>query len=232
MAGLIAPPAGFILLCLLGAAGAVVGGVCSLVLAVRRTRTAKPGTATRGGSTPRNEADVEIVRFEALASPSPVRGQLRYVTGDHAFNFWMDPDEQGARRGNRGTTSFVINTLQLEVAIDTSLCLYAWGYCPVQSWKASSLSSPVPSRGSLRAYPAKPLVPGVSVGLESTTSTDAWFDPASGWFCMGDKDGASHWQAVEFATSCVGVVADGRLSSLWLRPGNWKELAEMFSAAR
>jgi kynureninase len=52
-----------------------------------------------------------------------------------------------------------------------------------------------------------------------------WFDPGSGWFCMGEKERALNAEAVEFATGCVAVVVGGRLASLWVKPDNWKELA-------
>lgn len=174
---------------------------------------------------------METLRFEILTSPSPVNGSLRYVSEDYAFNFRMDVGEEG-RQGKQGATSFVVDTLQLEVAVDTSLCLYIWGYCPMGRWGRSSLSPPIAQRGSLRAIHDKPLVPAVSIGLEYMVSANAWFDPDSGWFCMGIKEVASDAQAVEFAAGCVAVVADGRLSSLWVRPENWKEVASEFLTCR
>jgi hypothetical protein len=175
---------------------------------------------------------VSTLRFEVLSSPSYVSGCPRYVNEDYAFSFQMDPGEQAQRQGEHGTTSFVVDTLQLEVAVDTSLCLYIWGYCPMGRWERTTLMPPVARRGSLRAVHDKPLVPAVSIGLEQMIGTTAWFDPDSGWFCVGKKEIASDVQAVEFATGCVAVVADGRLSSLWVRPENWKEVAGRFSASR
>jgi hypothetical protein len=173
---------------------------------------------------------MDALRFEILPGFSPVRGHPRYVKEDYAFDFQMDGGEKESRKGTQGTTSFVVDTLQLEVAVDSSLCLYIWGYCPTGRWKRSPLSPPMAQPGSLRAIHDAPLVPGVSVGLEEMIPVTAWFDPASGWFCMGNNESPAGVQAVEFATGCLAVVlAVGRLSSLWVKPENWKEMAGQFT---
>jgi hypothetical protein len=170
--------------------------------------------------------------FEVLPSASSVNGHPRYVSEDYAFDFEMDLGEQEQRLGKQDRTSFVIDTLQLEVGVDTSLCLYIWGYCPMGKWGLSSLSPPTARRGLLRAIHDKPLVSAVSIGLEHMMPVNAWFDPESGWFCMGNREVPSGAQAVEFATGCLAVVVDGRLSSLWVRPENWKEVADRLSGGR
>lgn len=170
---------------------------------------------------------METLRFEILTSPLSVRGCLRYVREDYAFNFRMDVGEQ-ERFGKGSTTSFVVNTLQLEVAVDSSLCLYVWGYCPMGRWEQSLLSPPIGQTGSLRASHGKPLEHGVAVGLEQMMPATAWFDPDSGWFCIGNKESAAGVESVEFATGCLAVIVGGRLSSLWIKPENWKDMAESF----
>lgn len=170
------------------------------------------------------------IRFEILRSPSPVSGRPLYVSNDYAFNFQMDPVEWREHVGVQGTTSFLVGTLQLEVAVHSSLCLYIWGYCPMCGWERIRMSPPRPQHGSLRAIPDPddPLIPGVSVELEDVMPTP-WFDPTSGWFCMGNHNSPTGAQAVQFATGCVAVVsADGGLWSLWVRPENWKELGSQF----
>jgi len=84
-------------------------------------------------------------------------------------------------------------------------------------WQQSSLSPPNAQAGSLRARHAKPLIPGVAVGLGSMVPPNAWFDPDSGWFCMGNTNVAPDAEAVAFAMGCLAVVVRGRLSSLWIK---------------
>jgi hypothetical protein len=169
------------------------------------------------------------VRFESLPTISPVAGEPRFVREDHAFEFRMVPLEKVRVKGPEGTTSLVVGTLQLEVAIYASRCLYVWGFCPIRSWHRADLSTPTANYASLRANCGSPLIPGVSIVLEGIPATP-WFDPASGWFCMGEKESTPDSEAVEFATECVAVVVRGRLASLWIKPDNWKELIGEFSA--
>lgn len=171
---------------------------------------------------------METLCFEILLYPPPVTGRPSYAMEDYAFDFDMDMFQVEQRVGVNRSTSFAVDTLQLEVAVDSSLCLYIWGYCPMGRWEQSSLSPPNARPGSLRASHDKPLIPGVAVGLESMVPPNAWFDPDSGWFCMGNKNVAPDAAAVEFATGCLAVVVHGRLSSLWIKPENCKDVAEMF----
>lgn len=175
---------------------------------------------------------VEKLCFEIMSYPPSVTGRESYVIEDHAFDFEMDMFQVEQRVGVQQSTSFVVDTLQLEVAVDSSLCLYIWGYSPMGRWEQSSLSPPLAQRGSLRAIHDEPLVPGVSIGLEKMLQTNAWFDTDSGWFCLGNKDTALGAEAVEFATCCLAVVVGGRLSSLWIKPENWKDVTEAFLKQR
>jgi hypothetical protein len=176
---------------------------------------------------------VGALRFEIIPNVPPVSGHPRYVRDEHAFAFGVDPAEIETRKGTAGATSFVVDTLQLEVAVARSLCLYTWGYCPMRRWSRHVLSPPRAQPGALRAIHETPLVPGVSIGLEEMIPTTAWFDPASGWFCIGHSEPPPSARAVEFATGSLAILlGDGRLSSLWVKPENWQEIAGVFSGIR
>jgi hypothetical protein len=169
--------------------------------------------------------------FENITASPMLAGRLVYAESDYAFNFELDPSDE-ARRGTRGSTSFVIGTLQLEVALESMQCLYIWGYCPQQGWKLSPLSPPSAQQGSLKVHSDAPLTAGVSIGLDKIMPSTPWFDPESGWFCIGNKEVDADSQAVEFANNCIAVIASGQLSSLWIHPENWKELAQHFEGQR
>lgn len=170
----------------------------------------------------------DILRFKALPAPSPVSGKAYYALDDSAFSFEMDYKQSEHRVGPQGSASFSIKTLQLEVDIDTSLCIYTWGYCPVGNWKYSLLAPPTAQAGSLQALSAGPMLRGVSVDIEWMVRPQAWFDPTCGWFCMGNKECVVDAIAVEFASGSLGVVADGRLQSLWIKPENCNAVSELF----
>lgn len=164
--------------------------------------------------------------FEILTCHPVLRGRPHYIIEDHSFSFLMDVDQE-ERCGKLGTTSFAIDTLQLEISIESKLCLFLSGYCPLGLWKGASLSPPTNKPGSLRANYKSPLHPAIVVGIDSMVPPYPWFDTNSGWFCMGRKEPQGGAAAVEFATGCLGVVVDRKLSSLWIKPENWRKLAEL-----
>lgn len=164
------------------------------------------------------------LRFDIQAAPSPhLEGTPRYVMEDHAFDF--TPRDAIGPRAPGGRTSFVVDTLQLEVDIESSTCLYLWGYCPRGRWTKSTLMAPASRSGLLKVVSSTRLQPGVSVGLEGMVEPKMRFDPISGWFCIGRSDVGRECRSVEFASGCLAVVEDQVLRSLWIRPVNFKELA-------
>lgn len=168
------------------------------------------------------------ISFEILTSPSCLIGRPYYVFADHSFGFLMDTGQE-ERYGKEGTTSFAIDTLQLEVSIESLFCLYPSGYCPLGLWERVSLSPPISNQGSLRANYKNILHPAIAVSIEDMIAPTPWFDPSSGWFCMGRLEPPEGTVAVEFATGCLGVVINKKLNSLWIKPENWKEIAKIFN---
>lgn len=171
---------------------------------------------------------MKIIRFEILSGLPPVMGMPSYAIGDHAFDFQIDSLQSDMSICSQPTTSLAIDTLQLEVAVDSARCLYIWGYCPMGMWRRSTLSPPTGLPGSLKADPDESLIPGVSVTLGEAALASVWFDPDTGWFCVGEKEAEPSAEVVEFATRCLAVVANGRLSSLWTQPQNWKDVSAHF----
>jgi hypothetical protein len=161
--------------------------------------------------------------FEACSSQSILKGHPRYVDDDYAFDFKVDPKVKAAVIGPSGSTSLVIGTLQLEVAIDTMQCLYIWGYCPTQRWEMGLLLPPASHPSALKVCSAIRFARGVSVGLEVVAKP--YFDSRSGWFCIGNKEPAANGLVIEFATNTVAVIVERQLISLWIKPENWNNLA-------
>ena len=165
--------------------------------------------------------------FDTLLHAPMIQGNAFYIIADHTFDFRLEEQER-RRIGNKGTTSFVIDTLQMEVAVDSSQSLYIWGYSPMGKWKKAVLTPPNASYGALVARHTLSLIPGVAVGLEDMVLPNALFDPDAGWFCMGSKNLPTDSVAVEFATGCIAVLVNGAIFSLWVKPENSLEVAEYF----
>lgn len=154
-----------------------------------------------------------------------LRGRPQYIIEDYSFDFKMAGDDEfNVRTGLLGTTSIAIGTLQIELSVQTHICLFAWGYCPYSCWAAASLCTPSHIEGALMVQDTH-LVAGVSVSVGMPAQPTTRFDPHSGWFCIGDPGISQDASAVEFATDTIAVVSMGKLVSLWIRPDNWNEVS-------
>jgi hypothetical protein len=161
-------------------------------------------------------------RFETGSSPTP--GQPSYAVEDHALTYDLQRDEDVQLGASPRHTSLSIGTIQIEVSLDTYQCLYVWGYCPSTHWKKSSLSTPIAKRGRVFVETDAPLFAGVSVGIEQMSKAKVRFDIKSGWLCIGTPECNENDEVIEFATSSLAVLNEGRLRSIWIRPQNWCEL--------
>ena len=104
------------------------------------------------------------MRFEILQEPGPIMGRPVYRTKDYAFAYEVQQPQEGARRrGHSGIAALSLNTLQIDVAIESGLWLWASGYCPHTSWRERVLTAPSSKRGALRVIPSVEFVRGVSI---------------------------------------------------------------------
>jgi len=167
----------------------------------------------------RIEFQIDFGRLRLLGRPE-------YAIEDYAFDFEIQkPEEWRGTKGPVNCTSLSIGTLQLELWIEESLCLYVWGYCPHVGWKCSPISRPSSRPGALRVVQDTAFIPGVSVGIEEMVPPTSHFNPESGWFCIGNVEAPRGSQVVEFATDTLAAVRGGKLVSLWVKPENGADIA-------
>lgn len=175
---------------------------------------------------------MSLPHFECLSRPTELKGLPHYVLDDYAFDFQVaDETEATARKGKAGTTSLILGTLQMEVSIESNLCLYVWGYCPFMKWKALAVAPPSSQAGALQVAIDRAFTAGVSVGIEEMISPTPHFNPNTGWFCMGNSETPDDSLVIEFATDTLAAVQAGRLLSLWVKPHNWGDVARRLSWA-
>ena len=69
-----------------------------------------------------------------------LEGQLIYNSEEYSFDFRPRSNQELSNRvGNEGTTSITIDTLQIEVDIESGLALYVFGYYPYKIWHLEKL---------------------------------------------------------------------------------------------
>jgi hypothetical protein len=157
-----------------------------------------------------------VISFQA-ASGAPLAGLLRYSRADMGFSFeTASLPDLAARVGHQGVSSLVIDTLQLEVGVETGQVLYAWGYCPESSWLPAVLKPPTHSGARIVAIVDPPLEEAVSVSI-SRSPWKIQVDRDSEWVLISPSEATAE-RVVEVADGILLGLAETKLNSIWLRP--------------
>lgn len=169
--------------------------------------------------------------FDAKWDLQPLLGHATYCIEDYAFDFIAADDVQFRQRfGTAGEGILVTDTEQLIVGIETGRLLYVYGYSPYMKWKCCEWSQPLSRPGGVRVHSIRPLISGGGDDLREHLGTSLWFNPVTGWVCLGDPLFAPREGAVEFASATLAAIEDGCLRAVWVRPANWRDVAALYVA--
>ncbi|GAA3682601.1 hypothetical protein GCM10022420_076210 [Streptomyces iranensis] len=159
------------------------------------------------------------MRIKTLWKPSePLPGELLYSRSEYGFRFRSkDAQRLAADEGGRGFTSVSIDTLQIEVSVQTGRALYVWGYEPYTSWRNENINTPEARPGMVVLQPSEPFEEGVSLSIPAR-HWDRRYDRSTGWFVTSPKDlGDAEWH-VEIAEGIVLGGSTQGVKSVYLRP--------------
>lgn len=164
-----------------------------------------------------------MMRFVFSSEEKPLSGRCIYRAYEYSFDFEPDNREEVIQRaGEKGTTSLVIGTLQIEVGILSAALLYAWGYHPHTSWRRDHLPPISWEKGCVKVqFDQEPII-GVSQGLAEVGEWQTTYDANTGWICVSSHRDDAGERYVEFAEDTIAGLANEKLVSLWLRPG-WRQ---------
>ena len=146
-------------------------------------------------------------------------GILFYLESERSFDFeTLAPMDLARMRGESGVCSIQVGaSLQLEVGVETGLLLFAWGYCPYESWQKMALDAPTLEDGQVVVRTRHGLNRGVSHKVGDDEWCFAW-DPESTWF-RASRGQLGEDRVIQFASGCsIGLNSRGTLSSVWLNP--------------
>ena len=135
---------------------------------------------------------------------SVASGVINYSITDLAF--YMVSVRQDSDR------SILIN--DIELGLFGSRAVTISGFCPYQGWKKTERMPPRADRGELEVMTDQE--PGTVVRYTKPYEWSMFVNVDAGWVCIGMPDQGS--TAVEFVNNCVGVVSDGNLVALWIKP--------------
>ncbi|MDO4720147.1 MAG: hypothetical protein Q4A78_05755 [Peptostreptococcaceae bacterium] len=88
------------------------------------------------------------------------------------------------------------------------------GYNPYLGWIKKDLTVPEAPQGVLRLEEE----PDEDERIEGSKTWKTFFDPKTGWVCIGNEDISMEMEAVEFATNTIAVISHGKLISIWVKP--------------
>lgn len=149
---------------------------------------------------------------------SALAGQLLYRPNEYSFDFELESkDEALFRASDKGTTSLLVGTLQIEIGIETGAALYVWGlHSHSSKWSKADLPEISPHPGGIKVIFDKPPKTGVSELISGPGEWQTIHDTSNGWICVSSNKQPTSF--VEFVKDTVAGLADRYLVSLRLHP--------------
>lgn len=148
-------------------------------------------------------------------------GDLIYRENEYSIDFVCSSSKQLEKKsGQQGYMSLTVNTLQLEVGIETGALLYPWGLFPLMNAETRAIEVPVFKRGSINVQSQNSsLIAGVSLSIPESNSWKTIRAQEGKWIYIGPDDipyvGCSY---IEFASGAVVGLKEGSISSIFLMP--------------
>jgi hypothetical protein len=145
-------------------------------------------------------------------------GRLIYRAYEYSFDFEVGLESELTKRaGSQGTTSLLLDTLQIEIGVETGTVLFVWGLHPHTKWVKERLAPFSARPGSVRVLLDRLPTVGVSESLKDISQVRTTYDPNTGWIRISPGQDLSE-DYIEFADNTVIGLANEKLTSLWLRP--------------
>ena len=146
-------------------------------------------------------------------------GALVYNLREYAFGFEPTSYIETVPCIGDMSTSLALNTVQIEIGIETCRFCYTWGYCYLQEITHGILDPGPYIKGHVVVRSDRPFIPGVSVDLNKAGKWPVVYDSFTGWVCIGETTETTDAKSVEFATNQIAKIdTSGKLVSLWLHP--------------
>jgi hypothetical protein len=146
--------------------------------------------------------------FRAEKGPLEHHGQVIYIKRDWSFDF---VPRQGCE------CSILIVNIELCFDAETRRASEIGGYHPDAKWIHKLLTPPHAFTGSLILLDDT-IEDGDIVSLEGSFEWSTFYDPTSGWVCVGNEQTSAEDEAVEFAANTIVVLHQQQIKALWLRP--------------
>lgn len=145
--------------------------------------------------------------FKAITTGIKTNGQVIYEKNDYSFDF---------KPAQNTDITLMVGYLYLGIDSETMLARQVWGYSPSSSWMKKILKVPTYFSGDLSLQ--EEIQAGLSQRLGDSENWTTYYDPDTGWVCIGDDSFSKNDIAVEFATNTIAVLKEENLKAVWLQP--------------
>lgn len=155
------------------------------------------------------ESKMNFMRFVVKYKEFNHENSLLYLSNE--MSFYVD-------HGEKNVYSLMLGSgyASLDVEIESGRALAITGYNPSFLWVKCELEAPIYNTGELFIVSKEELMSGA--GSYYAKDWQTFYDPKSGWICIGNKNINAHGDCVEFFKNIVAVVHDNQLLSVWLKP--------------
>ncbi|MEN6307984.1 MAG: hypothetical protein ABFD91_09540 [Anaerohalosphaeraceae bacterium] len=148
-----------------------------------------------------------------------IEGKLVYRQGDYSFDFIpFSTDKFDTIVGEQSTTSLLINTLQIEISIQSKRLLYIWGYCPLFNYQEADIPEIKFEDGEITLLSDAALDIGVSMNISNGLKWSLYGDKKTGWSVVTYHDKWQNSKFIRIANGCIVGLIDMQISCLCLNP--------------
>lgn len=137
-------------------------------------------------------------------------GEAQYL--ENEFSFFYEP-------WNNVDFSIVLGNSysSLDVKLREKTVVQLTGFNSKDSWIKKTLCVPKASIGKLFVE-ADSVVWGPGMGVHYEESWNTYYNPDSGWICIGNSDYCEICRSVQFANNTIAVVKGTDLWAIWIKP--------------
>lgn len=169
------------------------------------------------------------MQFEAIKEAMQYHGHMTYIYEEPGFSFLP-----------RQVHHFdvAVDMVFLSFHGGTMCASEIGGYhSSPEIWQRCSLTVPTYFQGSLRVIEdyEDELQEGPTVRIAGSDTWKTFYDPETGWVCIGNPEPNEEDCAVEFATDSIVALHGKHVKALWLKPTflkTWEEAQQRYPDIR
>ena len=132
---------------------------------------------------------------------------------------FYNPDEKGFDTfpNNKSDVTLLVAYIQIGFDVDDMCSNQVFGLSPASSWNKRKLI--VPNKGTRCALKLEEDFDYGTWRLDKGNEWKCYYDPTSGWFCVGNPEVGAETTNVSFIDNAIAVLnMHGELQSLWIKP--------------